>query len=54
MKKSEIIFSTIKVPLDFLIIVSSFFIAREIRLSPLLSEQIKTIKTDSLFYFSIV
>lgn len=53
MKKSEIIFSTIKVPLDFLIIFSSFFIAREIRLNPTISEEIKTIDTDSLFYFSL-
>lgn len=54
MKKSEIFFSTIKVPLDFIIIISSFFIAREIRLNPTISEQIKTINSDSLFYFSIV
>lgn len=53
MKKNEIVFSTIKVPLDFLIILFSFFIARQIRLLPLISDEIKTINTDSLFYFWI-
>jgi len=41
MKRHEIIFKTIKVPLDFIIIFFSFFIAREIRLVTDLIPQIK-------------
>lgn len=56
MKKHEIIFWTIKVPLDFLIIFGSFFIAREIRLItdliPSINLPIQTIDTKSLFFYS--
>jgi hypothetical protein len=32
MKRHELVFSIIKIPLDFIIITLSFFIARELRL----------------------
>lgn len=51
MKRNEIIFSTIKVPLDFFIMFFSFFIARELRLLPLISSNIKTIDSNNLIYF---
>jgi hypothetical protein len=58
MKKHEIIFTTIKVPLDFLIIFVSFFIARKIRLitdlMPNFSLPIQTIDTYSLVFYAIV
>lgn len=57
MKKYEIIFSIIKIPLDFFILIMSFFIARNIRLItdliPWVNLPIKTIETEGLFYFSI-
>ncbi len=57
MKKYEIIFWAIRVPLDFLIILSSFFIARYIRLItnlvPQLKLPIQTIDNESLFSFAI-
>ncbi len=57
MKKYEIIFWALKLPLDFLIILSSFFIARELRLVndliPWIPLETKTINTESLFYFAI-
>ncbi len=57
MKKSEIIFSIIKVPLDFLFVFLSFFVAREIRLItdliPWVVLPIKTIETQSLIYFAL-
>jgi hypothetical protein len=34
MKKHDIIFGAIKLPLDFLIIFASFYISRELRLVP--------------------
>ena len=56
MKKHEIIFWVIKVPLDFIIIFFSFFIAREIRLItdliPGLNLPIQTIENQSLLYFA--
>ncbi len=56
MKKHEIIFSVIKLPLDFILVVASFFIAREIRLItdliPSISLPIQTIHTTPLFYYS--
>ena len=58
MKKHEIIFKTIKVPLDFLIIFSSFFIAREIRLItdliPQVNLPIQTINTWPLINFALI
>ena len=57
LKKHEIIFSTIKLPLDFLIIVGSFFIAREIRMIPDLMSGFnlpnQTIHTDILWNYSL-
>lgn len=56
MKKHEIIFWSLKVPLDFLTIFFSFFIAREIRLItdlvPNIHLPIQTIDTHSLFVFA--
>lgn len=57
MKKQEIIFSTLKLPLDFIIVVVSFFIAREIRLItdliPSIHLPIQTVNTTPLIYYSI-
>jgi len=57
MKKHEIIFWVIRVPLDFLIIISSFYIAKQIRLiidlAPWLNLPIQTINNKSLFIFAI-
>ncbi len=57
MKKHELIFWSLKVPLDFLIIFSAFFLAREIRLMtdliPGVQLPIQTIDTISLFWFAI-
>ena len=58
MKKHEIIFSTIKVPLDFAIVFISFFLAREIRLKtdliPWVSLPVQTIDSFSLISFALV
>jgi len=58
MKKQDIIFWILKVLLDFLIILVSFFVAREIRLLwniiPGLDLQIQTIDTYNLFLYSLV
>ncbi len=57
MKKHEIIFSVIKIPLDFVSVIMSFFIARMIRqitdLIPWINLPIQTIDTESLFNFSL-
>ena len=57
MKKHEIIFSILKLPLDFLLVVMSFFIAREIRLItdliPSINLPIQTVNTSPLFVYSI-
>lgn len=57
MKKHEIIFWSIKLPLDFLIIFCSFFISKEIRLItdliPWVNLPIKTIDNIHLFYFAL-
>lgn len=57
MKKHELIFWSIKVPLDFIIIFSAFFIAREIRLMtdliPGILLPVQTIDTASLSGFAI-
>ena len=57
MKRHEIIFSIIKVPLDFVIIYLTFFLARDIRwvtdLIPWISLPIKTISDQNLFYFAL-
>lgn len=57
MKKQDIIFPAMKLPLDFLIIIASFFIARELRLItdliPTVSLPIQTIDTYNLFIFAI-
>ncbi len=57
MKKHEIIFSAIKTPLDFTMVVISFFIARTIRmitdLVPWIHFPKQTIDIESLFRFSI-
>ncbi len=58
MKKHEIIFGVLKVPLDFLIILGSFFIAKKIRsitdLVPWINLPIQTIDNISLLNFAIV
>ncbi|MDD3145041.1 MAG: sugar transferase [Candidatus Gracilibacteria bacterium] len=58
MKKHDIIFGIIRLPLDFFIIFSSFFVAREIRAVPdllpiWLNLPIKTIDNESLALFAI-
>lgn len=57
MKKHELIFWIIKVPLDFIIIFSCFFIAREIRLVsdliPWVDLPIQTISLSELFFFAL-
>ena len=57
MKKHELIFWSLKVPLDFLIIFSAFFLAREIRLMtdliPGIQLPIQTIDTLSLVNFAL-
>lgn len=56
MKKHEIIFWALKLPIDFIIIFTSFFISREIRLItdliPGVSLPIQTIDTIHLSYFA--
>ncbi len=58
MKKHEIIFWVIKVPLDFIIIFISFFIAKQIRLItdliPNINLPIKTIENDALINFALL
>ena len=58
MKKQDIIFWLTKVILDFIIIIASFFIARELRLIddfiPGLNLQVQTISTNYLFTYSII
>lgn len=57
LKKHEITFSIIKVPLDFITIVWSFFIAKKLReitdLIPWVSLPIQTINNDALLRFAI-
>lgn len=57
MKKHELIFWSLKVPLDFIIIFSAFFLAREIRLMtdliPGVQLPIQTIDTPSLLGFAL-
>ncbi|MDP2090286.1 MAG: exopolysaccharide biosynthesis polyprenyl glycosylphosphotransferase [Candidatus Gracilibacteria bacterium] len=57
MKRHEIIFGVIRVPLDFMIILGSFFAAKQIRLfidlAPGLKLPIQTIDNYSLLYFAI-
>jgi len=58
MKRQDIIFWITKIVLDFLIIIGSFFIARELRLIsdfiPGLNLQIQTIDTYNLFIYSLI
>ena len=58
MKKNEIIFWSIKLPLDFLTVFISFFIARELRLITDLilsiNLPIQTIDSKSLFIYAII
>lgn len=57
MKKHEIIFWVLKVPLDFIIIFSSFFIAKQIRLitdfAPSLNLPVQTIENEALIKFAL-
>ncbi|MDD2871074.1 MAG: sugar transferase [Candidatus Gracilibacteria bacterium] len=57
MKRHEIIFGVIRVPLDFIIILSAFFVAKEIRLlidlAPRLNLPIQTIDNNSLLLFAL-
>lgn len=57
MKKHEIIFWVVRVPLDFFIILGSFFIAKEIRLiidfAPWLRLPIQTIDNLALLHFAL-
>ncbi|MCP4522751.1 MAG: sugar transferase [Candidatus Gracilibacteria bacterium] len=57
MKKHELIFGFLKVPLDFIIIFGAFFLAREIRLItdliPGIQLPIQTIDSNSLFGFAL-
>jgi len=55
MKQHELTFSIIKVPIDFLIIYFSFFIAKEIRTrSELIPLPVQTIENNSLFFFALL
>ena len=58
MKKHEILFSAIKVPLDFAIVFLCFFLARKIRLItdliPWVSLPIQTIEAANLVYFAFL
>lgn len=58
MKKHEIIFSIIKVPLDIIIIFSSFFIAKQIRLVtdfiPNINLPVQTIDNSSLIIYAAI
>lgn len=58
MKKNEIIFWSIRLPLDFLIVFISFFIARELRLIrdliPSINLPVQTIDSISLFKYSLI
>lgn len=58
MKKHELIFSVVKIPLDILVIIWSFFLARELRLVtdliPWVNLPIQTIDTLWLFYYSLI
>lgn len=58
MKKNEIIFWILRVPLDFIIIYSSFFIARQLRLItdfiPSVNLPIQTIDKNSLSLYAII
>ena len=58
MKKHEIIFSAVKVPLDFAIVFLCFFLARKIRLItdliPWVNLPIQTIETWNLVYFALL
>ena len=58
MKKQDIIFWVLKVLLDFVIIIASFFVAREIRLLwniiPGLNLQIQTIDTYNLAFYAVI
>ena len=54
MKKHDIFLWAIRLPLDFIIIFSTFFLAREIRLiDNFLLRPAKTITTDALFWFAL-
>ena len=57
MKKHEILFSILKIPLDFTVVVLSFFVAREIRLVtdliPGVVLPIQTIQTTELLFFAL-
>ena len=58
MKKHELIFGAMRLPIEFVLVIISFFIAREIRLVtdliPSVQLQIQTISTMSLLGFSLV
>lgn len=58
MKRHELLFSILKIPLDFTIIFTSFYIARDIRnvtdLLPWINLPVQTIGDDNLFVFAIV
>ena len=58
MKKQDIIFGLTKVILDFIIVIASFFLAREIRLIsdfiPWLNLQVQTIDTKNLIIYSLI
>jgi len=58
MKKQDIVFGSLRVILDYFIVIASFFIAREIRLLwdfiPWLKLQIQTINTYNLLVYSLI
>ena len=58
MKKQEIFFGILKVLLDFIIIIASFFLARELRLIsdfiPWIHLKVQTIDTYHLFIYSLI
>ena len=54
MKKHDIFLSAVRLPLDFVIVFFTFFLAREIRLiDNFLLRPAKTITTDALFWFAL-
>jgi hypothetical protein len=58
MKKHELTFSIAKIPLDFMIVFFSFFLAKSLRevtdLIPNVTLPIQTISNDSLSLFALV
>ncbi|MDR3151032.1 MAG: hypothetical protein LBU14_05670 [Candidatus Peribacteria bacterium] len=57
MKKYDIIFSALKLPLDFLVVFGSFFLAKKMRLETdnflWIQLPFQTISNENLFFFAL-